>query len=1442
MKPGYSPDRASVLLIGSSYYPKELKLPELKHVMTAIPEIAATLTDKNGPFRIPPTNIDYALNSPEEMTLELLDEICSSDRCDIVFVFLIGHGTPGYREGSLFFPNLHSKPGAALENTSLQMDAIARVIAEGACEQAFVFLDSCHSARAFKYFAGTRQKVYVLASAREGGGAASLHPDNPNHTLCSGAFVTVARRGASNSKDTLSLGDFDNEINQVVRELGGTCYTQFCGLRSQFPLCWNMAVTEDSSSSLQHRAEGALWSTLLENEALEAFVVRAVDLIKDQLSTLAKNEYLGGLVDEGRTNSILKILDSYVIAQITPVEAALVIVGSFVASLECLPDFWAAEDVANPNSSTHAELRAFLDSNPDLAGRLAGWDRLAPSTLGDDVNARKRRYVRSHVFRLFQSEQARTSVTSNSSPVLESIEKLAKQSQGIGDLDWRSALAAIAHHAQMPHGSIGAVRSALAKAGNDEEGHLHSGANVALCAEIVRIGQALGLSPKYIPRYLIIELGAPDDLGAFVWLSRYSEVHTYWKPSGDSSALRFEEHACPHPIHHKTLRQWTDSLSAEWKAFSHEVETYNGTSMIRQYASLESSIEPRKIGEKRVYEYHDVKFELAPHSILQLLMGERLYGEAELSLRELIQNALDAVQLRSHRSQAQASGDPDFGQYSHACDPLPSEAGVTVRWGTMEGREVIQVSDTGTGMGLHIVKEHFAKIGKSFYRSDNFERERRYLADKHGLLTTPISQFGIGMLSCFMIADKVRVRTHPGRASGDTPSTFSIIGVGSIFYFEGAGSNLAPLEHQGTEITLFLRPEFRVSQQEDWLDRLRYYFNYSDSRPKTPEGDQENSQQIDPVLAVAKYFVWPCFPITLKPIASSHDPVAELTGAFHPDQLCSIPTESTQAVANGWGMSQVGEWQHEDWVDNESGSQSTGTRVRLLYPGVLGSREPLLPLSRRKVEEVIDLGSQVEIVGELVVRRILINGMHVPNLGDCARLFNLRGVLGTIAWVDLRGAACPPLSANRMSVISSGDEWHASRKVILEVMDRFRDYLTTSSTIDDTETMTLSGICCPSFPWMAQSDDSWPAAPMLRGKSKAPIRDLDWALARGLLVHRSKLRGFLRAARRHLGVDMDRSRGSFEDDLPESVMEILDEAAFVEDDLKVYERRGQELPLPGGLADLKRIHEIQSSVRTHQAFRGRAPWVAFWIVRQAALAAIDALGGTAENANALIRGLDNYRRGEFSVESFARHEIVAVAVAYLSAINNDSVRGSRLGPLYTHVESPSQHFLSSHDVVFPLPSFLGPRLRSHLAQHSEAWILCSLPFALPIPDKVMWSQVVRGLRCFEGVDRITAMLPSYRLWQASWEDLQQEAVEDPTTCITGVWDPKEDKVFFRPGCPRPSEVLPGLPKGHLLSKLRDSVHSTYEILDSLKVKDDKAAKSKRRKRLSVKEARRRNRK
>ncbi|MFF8372804.1 ATP-binding protein [Streptomyces lydicus] len=127
------------------------------------------------------------------------------------------------------------------------------------------------------------------------------------------------------------------------------------------------------------------------------------------------------------------------------------------------------------------------------------------------------------------------------------------------------------------------------------------------------------------------------------------------------------------------------------------------------------------------------KFSLDQAKVLDLLTGHTLYNDSNVVLRELLQNSIDAVRLQ-HGDLSQASGK------------------VQVKWDP-ESR-ILEVRDNGSGMTQEIIENNLLKAGSSRYQDPEFRKKNPDF--------NPISRFGIGVLSTFMVADEVEILTcHP---------------------------------------------------------------------------------------------------------------------------------------------------------------------------------------------------------------------------------------------------------------------------------------------------------------------------------------------------------------------------------------------------------------------------------------------------------------------------------------------------------------------------------------------------------------------------------------------------------------------------------------------------------------------------------------------------------
>ncbi|MEU1277288.1 caspase family protein [Streptomyces sp. NPDC005805] len=211
---------------------------------------------------------------------------------------------------------------------------------------------------------------------------------------------------------------------------------------------------------------------------------------------------------------------------------------------------------------------------------------------------------------------------------------------------------------------------------------------------------------------------------------------------------------------------------------------------------------------KRAYESTDLRFRLADDRIQELLMGEELYGDPALAVRELYQNALDACRYRSARAAYLARTTGHRTDWSGTVDFVQ---------GHENGRPYIECTDNGIGMGERELREVFSHAGKRFADLPEYgEEHARWRAA--GIELHPNSRFGIGVLSYFMIADDIQVTTcrldqegHPGQRL-----RVDIAGPGALFRIRSLGRGHAA----GTTVRLYLRESHGELSAKDLLRRL----------------------------------------------------------------------------------------------------------------------------------------------------------------------------------------------------------------------------------------------------------------------------------------------------------------------------------------------------------------------------------------------------------------------------------------------------------------------------------------------------------------------------------------------------------------------------------------------------------------------------------------------
>ncbi|WP_437647550.1 wHTH domain-containing protein [Sorangium sp. So ce362] len=222
---------------------------------------------------------------------------------------------------------------------------------------------------------------------------------------------------------------------------------------------------------------------------------------------------------------------------------------------------------------------------------------------------------------------------------------------------------------------------------------------------------------------------------------------------------------------------------------------------------------------RALYRLPHVRFRLDHNRIRELLMGEALYGDPTLAIRELYQNALDACRYRKARAEY-------LKRIGKPAGSAPYEGRITFRQSTdAAGRRYIECEDNGVGMTEEVVERVFAVAGQRFHDTPDFIEEQAAWQQ----LPEPVelhrnSQFGIGVLSYFMLADELVIYTrryHPdGRWS--SPLVVRIASASGLFRLEHGREEDMP--EPGTRVRLYLtsttyskRSELGMSQYKQEL-------------------------------------------------------------------------------------------------------------------------------------------------------------------------------------------------------------------------------------------------------------------------------------------------------------------------------------------------------------------------------------------------------------------------------------------------------------------------------------------------------------------------------------------------------------------------------------------------------------------------------------------------
>ncbi len=170
------------------------------------------------------------------------------------------------------------------------------------------------------------------------------------------------------------------------------------------------------------------------------------------------------------------------------------------------------------------------------------------------------------------------------------------------------------------------------------------------------------------------------------------------------------------------------------------------------------------------------------------LLSNHLYSSPKVYIRELLQNATDAIRAKINQN--------------------PNHQGnIFVEVIETKDEFTIMAEDNGVGLTEEEIHRFLAIIGESSKRNELGEAKQDF-----------IGRFGIGLLSCFMVSNEITLITH----SEKSPHTMKWIGKPDGTYtIEKVPT---PLQHSGTKIYLRSKKEREEYFQYETVKELISYY------------------------------------------------------------------------------------------------------------------------------------------------------------------------------------------------------------------------------------------------------------------------------------------------------------------------------------------------------------------------------------------------------------------------------------------------------------------------------------------------------------------------------------------------------------------------------------------------------------------------------------------
>lgn len=228
-------------------------------------------------------------------------------------------------------------------------------------------------------------------------------------------------------------------------------------------------------------------------------------------------------------------------------------------------------------------------------------------------------------------------------------------------------------------------------------------ADLRFCAILLRLADILDFdrtrSPESVYQFLGLKRRSdPREQASDVEWRKHLAAEGFVFPDDRSPGYALDFIAGPdHPAVEHDLRQFLDVIESEIEHCTALLPTCS-----KRWREL---VLPARIRRESIvangYRYGEYRFLLDQHQVLDLFMGENLYDDPYVFVREMLQNALDASRLREHFERLR-------GEAGFKAQPIRVS-----EWLDRAGYHWVRFDDFGTGMDEQIIRYHLLKVGSS---------------------------------------------------------------------------------------------------------------------------------------------------------------------------------------------------------------------------------------------------------------------------------------------------------------------------------------------------------------------------------------------------------------------------------------------------------------------------------------------------------------------------------------------------------------------------------------------------------------------------------------------------------------------------------------------------------------------------------------------------------